>query len=268
MNECMIIENKINKAFWPQLKIPLVAVGVFIFLVAQTIFNPNALGFKSFKTYKFNSQAIGFYASDLTFFRYTAREEAEAKLVSSFPPELQSKVKKVIRPVLVLCEKYQVDPFWVLAVMWTESHFKIHVTSKKGASGLMQIMPQTYDAILEVMKSKDIKFESQMEKDYLAETYTDSYAGLTPQKFTQKLNNLEVGIYYLKMLLDNFNSNHTYATVAYNMGPSWTRVRIRNNVAVGLKNLYLNKVMKAYFYLAQNLSEREDIRIVQVQRDL
>ena len=100
-------------------------------------------GFKRQKTYRFKSDSLGFFIGDISFFANNSYEEAESQIVQLFPPKIQKKVKRVIRPVLILCEKHQLDPFWVLSVMWTESHFQHESTSKKGARGLMQLMPGT-----------------------------------------------------------------------------------------------------------------------------
>ena len=42
-----------------------------------------------------------------------------------------------------MAETYQVDPFWVIAVMWTESHFDVYARSHVNAMGLMQVLPET-----------------------------------------------------------------------------------------------------------------------------
>jgi soluble lytic murein transglycosylase-like protein len=168
----------------------------------------------------------------------------------------------VIRPVLALSEKHQVDPFWVLSVMWTESNFRFEVTSNKGAKGLMQVMPSTHAALLETMRKDGVRFESDKGDEYLASTYPVAYQRLGYPGLVRKLRNLEVGIYYLKTLLQQFEHNHFHATVAYNMGPSWTRVRLRNNQPVGKRNRYLSKVMKAYFHITKNLSHNANVSYI------
>ena len=213
------------------------------------------------KSYRFRGNALGFFVGDMSVFTTSTAEEAESRMVAVFPDKLQGKVQKVIRPVLTLCEKHQVDPFWILSVMWTESHFRFQV-SKKGASGLMQVMPVTYAALVEEMKKANIPLESDRGDSYLATMYPESYAELGYQGLVGKLRNLEVGIYYLKTLLNSFEHNHFHATVAYNMGPSWTRERLRTNQPVARKNQYLNKVMKAYFHITKNLSHNANISFV------
>ena len=57
----------------------------------------------------------------------------------------------------------------------------------------------------------------------------------------------------LKRLLKKFNYNHRLATVAYNMGPGWTRGRLRNNLPVGNRNEYLDKVQRAYKRISKKI---------------
>lgn len=219
-------------------------------------------GAKRQKTYRFKNDSLGFFIGDINFFMNNSYDDAEARIVELFPPKLQLKVKKVIRPVLILCEKHELDPFWVLSVMWTESHFKHEAISKKGAKGLMQLMPQTYNEILAEIKGKGIFLESDRGEDYLRYHYGQAFYDLGYSKLVSKLRNLEVGIYYLKGLLERFDNNHYYATVAYNMGPFWTRSQLKNNLPVGEKNHYLDKVLKNYYHITKTLSQNTNVTFI------
>ena len=64
--------------------------------------------------------------------------------------------------------------------------------------------------------------------------------------------NVELGVFYLKRMLKRFNQNHTIATVAYNMGPTTVQKRLLYRLPVGVDNLYLNKVRKAYIHLSHS----------------
>jgi hypothetical protein len=249
---------------WEAYKIPLFSLVLFGVLAIKSLY-PDVLSFKRSKSYRFRGNALGFFVGDLSLFTTSSSEEAEARLVQVFPGKLQTKVQKVIRPVLTLCEKHEVDPFWVLSVMWTESHFKFKATSKKGAQGLMQVMPETYAHLMTQIKQQNFTLESDRGEDYLATVYPEAYKEMGYHLLVKKLRNLEVGIFYLKTLLVNFDHNFFHATVAYNMGPSWTKERIRTNQPVGRENRYLNKVMEAYIHITKNLSHNANVSFVSQQ---
>lgn len=86
-----------------------------------------------------------------------------------------------------LSKQYQVDLALIKAVIRTESDFNPNATSRKGASGLMQLMPQT------------------------AAHYgvSDLYS---PQQ------NLDAGIRYLRDLLDRYDNRLYLVLAAYNAG--------------------------------------------------
>lgn len=260
-------EEKSKKSFFRQFfstyKIPLLSIvlfGSFSLRVLQP--EPVSFNFKRHKTYRFKNDSLGFFIGDMSFFSNNSYEEAEERVVALFPEKLQKKVKKVVRPVLILCEKHQLDPFWVLSVMWTESHFKMEAKSKKGARGLMQMMPQTYIETLADMKKSGVFLESDRGEEYLHFQYGDTFKDIGYSQMVAKLRNLEVGIYYLKGLLAFFNDNHYYATVAYNMGPYWTKNQLKNNMPVGQKNQYLDKVLKAYYHITKTLSQNSNVAFI------
>jgi soluble lytic murein transglycosylase len=87
------------------------------------------------------------------------------------------------------------DPALIAAVIYEESRFRDQ-TSHAGARGLMQITPQTADAIAK--HSGGVRFK----QSDLAE----------PQI------NISYGAYYLRLLIDHYGGNETLAIAAYNAG--------------------------------------------------
>lgn len=260
-------EEKPKKSFFSSFfstyKIPLFSLVLFGSFAMHALYPQTFnFGFKRQKTYRFKSDSLGFFIGDISFFANNSYEEAESQIVKLFPVKIQKKVKRVVRPVLVLCEKHQLDPFWVLSVMWTESHFKLESTSKAGAKGLMQLMPSTYMETLSYMRSHNIQIESDRGEEYLRYQYGQAYKELGYSKLVAKLRNLEVGIFYLKNLLVGFNENHYYATVAYNMGPFWTKGQLKNNLPVGENNHYLDKVLKNYYHITRTLSQTSNVTFI------
>lgn len=84
-------------------------------------------------------------------------------------------------------DRYQVDPALVRAIIMAESSYNPKAVSKKGAKGLMQLMPRTARA-LGVKNSFD------------------------PRR------NIDAGVRYFRQLLDQFNGNVKLAIAAYNAG--------------------------------------------------
>jgi soluble lytic murein transglycosylase-like protein len=83
--------------------------------------------------------------------------------------------------------KYGVNPSLVKAVIHAESGYNPNAVSRKGASGLMQLMPGTARS-LKVSNSFDPK------------------------------DNVEGGVKYLRFLLDTFRGDVSLAVAAYNAG--------------------------------------------------
>jgi soluble lytic murein transglycosylase len=87
------------------------------------------------------------------------------------------------------------DPALLAAIIYEESRFRDQ-TSHAGARGLMQITPETADAIAK--HSGGIRFEQSDLSD--------------PQI------NISYGAYYLRLLLDHYEQNDALAVAAYNAG--------------------------------------------------
>ena len=154
-------------------------------------------------------------------------------LLKNIPERLQKDIRKYLSLGLDTAEKYQLDPFWVMAVMWVESHFNPHAKSPMDATGLMQILPGTGHFIHQLMgKPISPQLSYLFVKD--------------------PVHNVDLGGFYLKRLLVRFNNNYTLATVAYNMGPTTVQKRLQYRLPVGVSNLYLDKVRRAYFTLSRS----------------
>ncbi|WP_028548049.1 lytic transglycosylase domain-containing protein [Paenibacillus sp. UNC451MF] len=91
---------------------------------------------------------------------------------------------------------YEVDPLLVAAIIRVESNYKLNISSKKGAYGLMQLMPDTSEWIVE--------------------------AGRFAPSFKEDLDNpsvsIELGTWYLGYLHKEFNGNTIAAVAGYNAG--------------------------------------------------
>ena len=158
-----------------------------------------------------------------------------------------------MRAVLILSERHQVDPLWVLSIMWTESHFAYNARSGVGANGLMQIMPTTKKYLHRKLHRRGQSLAVEKPGFVLNDYFPYRVADTEYKIHRDKLFNIELGIIYLKRLLNKFNANHVHATVAYNMGPTWTSRRLKAKQPVGIKNEYLDKVSRAYGQIVKKI---------------
>lgn len=97
-----------------------------------------------------------------------------------------------------MSEKYDLDPYMVCAVIYTESKFDDDVVSNAGAVGLMQIMPNTGEWIAKKAKFSD---------------YTDD-------SLKDPAMNIKLGCWYLNYLETKFNGSVQLMLASYNAGPS------------------------------------------------
>jgi Transglycosylase SLT domain len=128
---------------------------------------------------------------------------------SATPPD---RLERIVREV---AERHQVDPALVKAVISTESGWNPRAISRKGAVGLMQLVPET----------------------------AQRFGG---GNLFDPAQNVEAGTTYLKALLDRYNGDLKKSLAAYNAGehavdhnggvpPYWETQR------------YVQKVTTAYF---------------------
>jgi soluble lytic murein transglycosylase len=116
--------------------------------------------------------------------------------------------------VVANSQRFQVDPYLILAVMKTESKFRDEAVSPKGARGLMQIMPETGQWIAEQLKMEDFH----------------------PDRLFEPEINIMFGTWYLSYLSREFNHNLTVALSAYNAGPGKTKEWLTGGIWDGTIN--------------------------------
>lgn len=109
--------------------------------------------------------------------------EAAPVAVAAHPPT-REEIDEFVREA---ASKYQLDPDFVASVIKAESNFNPHARSRKGAQGLMQLMPQTANRL----GVKD---------------------AFDPQA------NVEAGTAHLNALLNQYHNDPIKALAAYNAG--------------------------------------------------
>ena len=124
-------------------------------------------------------------AANGTVLRTTQSSFATSPEMSAIDQANREKIEQMIREVSA---RYRVDPALVRAVMQTESNWNSSAVSRKGALGLMQLVPGTAQQ-LGVNNAFDPK------------------------------QNLDGGVRYLHTLLERYNGDLDKALAAYNAGP-------------------------------------------------
>ncbi|XEC93310.1 lytic transglycosylase domain-containing protein [Paenibacillus tarimensis] len=100
--------------------------------------------------------------------------------------------------IRISASNYKVDPYLVAAIIRSETNYKTGRESSKGALGIMQIMPDTARWIADQAGFTDITMDI---------VHNRADVGI------------EMGAWYIRLLLDQFNGNPVAAIAAYNAGP-------------------------------------------------
>jgi soluble lytic murein transglycosylase-like protein len=128
-----------------------------------------------------------------------------------------SKRESQFLPIIIKAAgKHKVDPALIKAIIMAESEYNPMATSKRGAVGLMQIMPGTVTSFGSV----------------------DMY---------NPIDNINAGVEYLKLLLTQFGGNLELTIAAYNAGSSKV-LEYQGIPPYESTRHYVKKVFKYYKY--------------------
>lgn len=123
-------------------------------------------------------------------------------------------IKKYEGIILQASKQFGTDPSLIKAVIKAESDFNDRAVSRKGAQGLMQLMPQTADAM-------------EVENPFNPE------------------ENIFGGTRYLSLLLKRFKNDKILALAAYNAGPE--KVEACGGIPpISETRTFVKRVMKYY----------------------
>ena len=138
----------------------------------------------------------------------------------SMPSTKGSKAECLYHPIIVqAASHHQIDPALVKAIIMAESSYNPRAISKKGAKGLMQLMPATAQAL----------------------GVEDSF---NPKQ------NINGGVRYFKKLVNRFDGDVKLALAAYNAGSTNVR-RYQGIPPFKATHYYIKKVFE-YYQLYKN----------------
>ncbi|MBP1989414.1 lytic transglycosylase domain-containing protein [Paenibacillus eucommiae] len=132
-------------------------------------------------------------------------------------------------------ENHNINPFLLAAMIRVETNYQHHRESKKGALGIMQLMPDTAEWIAETAKFKLTSREDLLDVDV----------------------NINLGAWYINWLTQHYNGNLIYAIAAYNAGQGnvnqWKKNKIWDGTKEGISEIpfgetrhYVQRVL--YYY--------------------
>ena len=149
-------------------------------------------------------------------------EQVICKIISKLQPKInEGDAEEIARLTIDLSNEYDLDPYWMLAIMYTESRFKNDTVSSEGARGLMQLIPSTAE-----------------------------FMGMPSEELHTPAINVDAGFKYYRYLLDRYD-NQKMATIAYNQGPG--------NVSRGTyRTWYHGRVKEAHEMILDKKQEIEE----------
>ena len=158
----------------------------------------------------------------------TLVEDPPAKKTEATPSSFRGKTSEYsFHPIILqVASKHQVDPALVKAIIKAESGYNPQAISRKGAKGLMQLMPNT---------AKSLGVEDVFNPE----------------------ENINAGVKYFKVLLDRFNGDIAFALAAYNAGSR--RVKKYQGVPpIPATQYYVKIVFKYYEHYKKKMEEKID----------
>lgn len=193
---------------------------IFILFILAIFTLPPMYGHKN----RHQAEMRGLNDSALVLRTLTKKEQPiprESERLSSSATKIEQRFDPLIHKAAT---RYDVDPALVKAIIKAESEYNPKAISKRGAKGLMQLMPGTARAL----------------------GVEDCF---NPE------HNIDGGVKYFKKLLDRFNGNVKLGLAAYNAGAGKVR-RYGGVPPFRATRYYIEKVFKYYSLYRQAMTGR------------
>ena len=170
-----------------------------------------------------------------SYFGHESVRSANARIIEANYRGHTASQEDIDQSIVMAAARHNVDPNLVRAVIKVESNFNSNAVSRKGAMGLMQLMPAT---------ARSLKVKNPFDPD----------------------QNVDAGVRHLKQLLENYGGDVNLTLAAYNAGAGAVarssgvpRFAETQNYVRRITNLYYGG-----FDLAPSGPSRDPVR---VQRD-
>ena len=159
----------------------------------------------------------------------TSSSQNSATSPSDLRPIYRPKKERLFHPIILqAASRHEIDPALVKAIIMAESGYNPNAISKKGAKGLMQLMPSTAEAL----GVEDV---------------------FNPEQ------NISGGVRYFKQLVNRFDGDVKLALAAYNAGSQKVR-HYQGIPPYKTTHYYIEKVFEYYeLYKDQMTEEMKEI---------
>jgi soluble lytic murein transglycosylase-like protein len=169
------------------------------------------------------------------YYGHESVQSANLKILQANSHGHQASPEEIDQSIVMAAARHNVDPNLVRAVVKVESNFNSNAVSRKGAMGLMQLMPKT---------ARQLRVKNPFDPE----------------------QNVDAGVRHLKALLQNYNGDVNLTLAAYNAGEGAV-ARSAGVPHFAETQDYVRKITHLYyggFDLSQTGASRDPVK---VQRD-